>query len=144
MQKYRDWTSAAPGPTTAPMANRSGPIEPSIEHLANTYGLGEEDKLDWSGETSEVQSVEQEFQAYIMELRSAESDILHYWQVSMLARYLFHLVRLFLSCTRRAFQLSMPWWWITYQSRHHRFRAKESSHQVVKQIQRNEIASMVC
>jgi hypothetical protein len=84
MQKYRDRTATACDPTTTPVANRSGPVEPSIEQLAHTYGLSEEDELDWSGETSDVQSVEQEFQAYITEPRSGESDILHYWKVSTL------------------------------------------------------------
>lgn len=90
MQQYCDRTSTAgSNSTTAPTANRS---RPSIKQLAKTYGLDKDDELDWSDAASKIQSVKQEFQAYITEPQSLESDILHYWKVCERAGSVLHLL----------------------------------------------------
>ena len=90
MQQYHEWIDdAAPTSRTVPMASRSrsNPIEPSIEWLMDTYGLdSDEDGVDWSDVASDTQSIEQGFQAYIMEPWSKHTNILHYWKVSLQAQ----------------------------------------------------------
>ena len=83
--------TAASTHTAFPVASRSksDPVEPSIERLMDTYGLDDEDGVDWSVPVSDTQSVRQEFQAYIMEPRSNHTDILHYWKVSLQVQSLF-------------------------------------------------------
>ena len=49
----------------------------------DTYGLDAEDRVDWSDVASDIQSAEQEFQAYIMEPHGNCTEILHYWKVSL-------------------------------------------------------------
>ena len=85
MQQYHEQINApAPAPTrTAVPVARSDPIEPSIKRLMDTYGLDNEDGVDWSDATGDTQSIEQEFQAYIMEPQSNHTNILHYWKVSL-------------------------------------------------------------
>ena len=67
MQQYCEWIDdAAPTSRTVPVASRSrsNPIEPSIEQLMDTYGLGgDKDGVDWSDVASDTQSIEQQFQA---------------------------------------------------------------------------------
>ena len=54
----------------------------------DTYGLDDEDEVDWSDPVSDTQSVGQEFQAYITEPQSSHTDILHYWKVSLRVQFL--------------------------------------------------------
>ena len=90
MQQYHEWINApAPTRTAVPTA-RSDSIEPSIEWLMDTYGFDDEDGVDWSDATSDTQSIEQEFQASIMEPWSNHADILHYWKVSLQVQSLFN------------------------------------------------------
>ena len=90
MQQYCEQIDdAAPTSRTVPAASRSrsNPIEPSIERLMDTYGLGgDKDGVDWSDAASDTQSIEQEFQAYITEPQSKHTNILHYWKVSLQAQ----------------------------------------------------------
>ena len=89
MQKYCEQiNTASPTRTAVPMA-QSDPIEPSVEQLMDTYGLDDEDGAVWSDAAGDTQSIEQEFQAYIMEPQSNHTDILHYWKVSLRVQFLF-------------------------------------------------------
>ena len=77
MQKYCEQiNTASPTRTAVPMA-QSDPIEPSVEQLMDTYGLDDEDGAVWSDAAGDTQSIEQEFQAYIMEPQSNHTDRLH-------------------------------------------------------------------
>lgn len=94
MQKNCERTNTADDGAPTPPGDRSDPSIPSIERLGMTYGLDEEDDVEWSDaiQDNEVRSVEQEFQAYVTESRSLESDILQYWKVSTLVQSLCHLL----------------------------------------------------
>ena len=86
MQQYHERINTAASTRTAfPVASRSrsDPVKPSIERLMDTYGLDDEDGVNWSDLVSNTQSVGQEFQAYIMEPQSNHTNILHYWKVSL-------------------------------------------------------------
>ena len=86
MQQYHEQINTAASTHTAfPVASRSrsDPVKPSIERLMDTYGLDDEDGVNWSDLVSNTQSVGQEFQAYIMEPQSNHTNILHYWKVSL-------------------------------------------------------------
>ena len=92
MQQYHEQINTAASTCTAfPVASRSrsDPVEVSIERLMDTYGLDDEDGVDWSDPVSDTRSVGQEVQAYIMEPRSNHTDILHYWKVSLQVQFLF-------------------------------------------------------
>ena len=86
MQQYREQINTASPTRTAVSIAWSDPIEPSIEGLMDMYGL---DGVDWSDTASDTQSIEQEFQAYIMEPWSNHAAILHYWKVSLQIQSLF-------------------------------------------------------
>ena len=89
MQQYHEWINTpAPTRTAVPVA-WSDPIEPSIEWLTDTYGLDNEDGVDWSDAASDTHSIEQEFQAYITEPQINHAEILHYWKVSLWVQSLF-------------------------------------------------------
>src|SRR5882762_5294654 len=85
MQRYCERTNInAINPAPTPGASSSNPAELSIESLARSYGLGEEDEMGWLDDISDIQSVEQEFQAYVTEPQVPEIELLHYWKVSEL------------------------------------------------------------
>ena len=85
MQRYCERTNInAINPAPTPGASSSNPAELSIESLARSYGLGEEDEMGWLDDISDIQSVKQEFQAYVTEPQVPEIELLHYWKVSEL------------------------------------------------------------
>ena len=57
--------------------------------MIDGYGLDDEDRVDWSDTASDTQSIEQEFQAYIMEPQINHADILHYCKVNLQIQTLF-------------------------------------------------------
>ena len=61
MQQYCEQINTAPPTRKAVPVAWSDPIEPSIERLMYTYGLDNEDGVDWSDAASDTQSLEQEF-----------------------------------------------------------------------------------
>ena len=81
MVEYRECTKALKPILSM---DRYNPTEPSIKSLAMVYSLEEEEDIFLLDRTNKDQSLEQEYQAYIMEPQGKDINNLQYWKVIVL------------------------------------------------------------
>jgi hypothetical protein len=86
MRDYRENSpSLATGNNEEPSTRATGrsTAMPTYFALAAEYGLEESDDIGFEDSRTTVQTVEQEYQSYIMGVLSSKTiDILHFWEVS--------------------------------------------------------------
>lgn len=116
-------------------------VMPSYMSLVARYGLEKDMMIGNSGKSK--QTIDQEYQAYVTAPCSpGDVSPLGFWEVGGDINGARMLLTRRGRLTGRAFQLFLPWLWITFRSRPRPFLANVFSRRVLKRTQSGGIASV--